>query len=313
VQQGWHTSFQQVDAAKNVTAKFKSLRCALKQWKQNLSSLNKEIISNVKLVLTFVNFLEEFRDLSLVEWNFKRLLEDKLISLLKQQKAYWKQRGAIKWATLGDASMKFFHAQATTKYRRNLITQLQDDPGFVVTEHSEKANLIWLAFKERLGTSNFTSLGFDLSAHFSQGADWNNLVGNFTRSEIDAVVKGLPSDKSLGPDGFNTNFVKHCWSIICEDFYNLFDAFHSGNICLQSINGSHITLIPKKDGAIKVPDYRPISLLNTSVKIITKLLANRLQIELPSLLHKNQYGFIKHRTIQDCISWALEYLCHTHF
>jgi hypothetical protein len=33
---------------------------------------------------------------------------------------------------------------------------------------------------------------------------------------------------------------------------------------------------------------------------------------LPSLLHKNQYGFIKKRTIQDCIAWALEYLhsCH---
>jgi hypothetical protein len=45
---------------------------------------------------------------------------------------------------------------------------------------------------------------------------------------------------------------------------------------IQSINGSLITLIPKKDDALKVSDYRPISLLNTSVKIITKLLANRL-------------------------------------
>jgi len=102
------------------------------------------------------------------------------------------------------------------------------------------------------------------------------------------------------------------WSIISEDFYKLFEAFYSGHICLQSINGSYITLIPKKDGAMKISDYRPISLLNTSVKIITKVLANRLQAHLPALLHKNQYGFIKKRTIQDCISWALEYLhlCH---
>jgi hypothetical protein len=30
------------------------------------------------------------------------------------------------------------------------------------------------------------------------------------------------------------------------------------------------------------------------------------------LIHQNQYGFIKHRTIQDCIAWALEYvhICH---
>jgi len=73
---------------------------------------------------------------------------------------------------------------------------------------------------------------------------------------------------------------------MCDDFY-------SNQLCLQSINGSYITLIPKKDDAQKVSDFRPISLLNTSVKIITKLLANRLQRTLPSLLHKNQYGFIK--------------------
>jgi len=60
-----------------------------------------------------LNFLEDFRDLSLVEWNFRIILELKLISLLQQQKAYWKQRGAVKWVTLGDASTKFFHANAT--------------------------------------------------------------------------------------------------------------------------------------------------------------------------------------------------------
>jgi hypothetical protein len=106
--------------------------------------------------------------------------------------------------------------------------------------------------------------------------------------------------------------LKRCWPIICGDFYALCEAFHSENICLQSINGSYITLIPKKDDALKVSDYRSISLLNNSVKLVTKLLDNSLQLVMPSLVHKNQYGFIKNRTIQDCIAWALEYLhiCH---
>jgi len=156
---GWYTPLQIDDAAKNITTKFKNLRRVLKEWKQTLSNL-KEIISNVKLVLTFINFLEEFRDLSLVEWNFIKLLEANLICLLKQHKTYWKQRGAIKWVTLGDASTKFFHAQATIKYRRNLITHLQDEQGNILTDHSGKANLIWLAFKERLGTTSFSSIDF---------------------------------------------------------------------------------------------------------------------------------------------------------
>jgi hypothetical protein len=49
-----------------------------------------------------------------------------------------------------------------------------------------------------------------------------------------------------------------------------------------------------------------------ALKIITKQLANRLQKEIIPLIHQNQYGFIKTRTIQDCLAWAFEYLhiCH---
>ena len=90
---------------------------------------------------------------------------------------------------------------------------------------------------------------------------------------------------------------KKCWPIIKHDFYNLCQEFYDGNVCLQSINGSYITLIPKIDGPSKVNDFRPISLLNISMKIITKLLANRLQRAIQEIIHKNQYGFIQTRTI----------------
>lgn len=134
------------------------------------------------------------------------------------------------------------------------------------------------------------------------------LVAPFSNQEIDQVVKSLPSDRAPGPDGFNTDFVKKCWPIICQDFYNMCTAFYDNNVCLKSINGSHITLVPKHDNAVKVLDYRPISLLNTSVKILTKILAIRLQPLLPALIHQKQYGFIKATCIQDCLTWALEYV-----
>jgi hypothetical protein len=89
---------------------------------------------------------------------------------------------------------------------------------------------------------------------------------------IDLVIKMLPSDKAPGLGGFNTDFVKKCWPTISQDFYNLCNAFYLGDVCLQSLNGSHIVLIPKHDRAIKLSDFSPISLLNTSIKIITKIL-----------------------------------------
>lgn len=70
------------DAAKRLTAKFKNLR-VLKAWSYTLSNLQQNI-SNVKLVLNFLNLLEDYRDFSLIEWNFRALLEENLISLHQQ-------------------------------------------------------------------------------------------------------------------------------------------------------------------------------------------------------------------------------------
>jgi hypothetical protein len=63
---------------------------------------------------------------------------------------------------------------------------------------------------------------------------------------------------------------------------------------------------------MKVADYKPISLLNSSIKLITKVLANKLQTVIPKIIHQNQYGFIKSRSIHDCLTWLFEYLhlCH---
>lgn len=154
---------------------------------------------------------------------------------------------------------------------------------------------------------------FDLNDLFPETLDLSHLEEPFDQHEIDEIIKQLPLDKSPGPDGFNNEFLKKCWPIIKQDFYNLCNAFFHGDICLQSINGSFITLVPKVDGPSTIGEFRPISLLNSSVKILTKLLANRLQPIITMLVHANQYGFIKSRTIQDCLAWSFEYLhlCHT--
>lgn len=205
VQQSWSLPSHHSNLAKKIIAKFKRLGVALKSWKSTLSNL-KISIANVKLVLYFVTLLEEFRDLYIAEWNFKRLLEQKLQNQLEQQHIYQKQRGKIKWVQLGDANTKFFHANATLKFKRNLITVLEDDNGHTLSDHTEKANLIWSSFKERLGVSSFTCINIDLESLLSAEVDCSSLIIPFTNSEIDAVVKSLPSDKALGPDGFNIDF-----------------------------------------------------------------------------------------------------------
>jgi hypothetical protein len=134
------------------------------------------------------------------------------------------------------------------------------------------------------------------------------LENPFSDKEIEDVIKDLPNEKSPGPDGFNNEFIKNCWKIIGTDVKALIHDFFEEKISLESINSSFITLVPKVESPTSPCDFRPISLLNSVVKIITKLLANRLQKIILKLVHKNQYGFLKNRSIQDCLGWAFEYL-----
>ena len=102
--------------------------------------------------------------------------------------------------------------------------------------------------------------------------------------------------------------MKQCWPIIKDDVKQLLVDFYEGQTSLESINASFITLIPKTEAPLTPADFRPISLLNSVFKIITKILANRLQKFILKLVHKNQYGFLKQRSIQDCLGWAFEFL-----
>lgn len=222
------------------------------------------------------------------------------------------KRGKINWVKEGDASTKYFHAHATMRHRKNSIASIQDHTGNLLIGHEEKAQLLWDTFKERLGTTEFSEMLFNMSDLITTSDDLIPLEAPFTKQEIDLVVSSLPNNKSPGLDGFSSKFIKGCWTLIAPGFYMLCEALFYGSPCLRNLNSSHIALIPKKDGTTSASDYRPISLLNSSIKLITKLLANRLQKVIKGLIHKNQYGFIKTRTIQDCLAWALEYiyLCH---
>ena len=70
-----------------------------------------------------------------------------------------------------------------------------------------------------------------------------------------------------------------------------------------------INLIPKKDkNKVYLNNWRPISLLNTDYKIITRAIANRIYKSLRQLISYDQTGYIKGkfigfniRKIEDCI------------
>jgi hypothetical protein len=117
---------------------------------------------------------------------------------LKQERVYWKQRGAIKWAKLGDENTKNFHANATIKLNKNPIQSLEGVAGQAKFGHEDKATILWEAYKERLCTNEFFHKYFDLAQLIQEVDGLESLDAPFTKLEIDNIVSELPLDKSPG-------------------------------------------------------------------------------------------------------------------
>ena len=76
----------------------------------------------------------------------------------------------------------------------------------------------------------------------------------------------------------------------------------------RSLNASFLTLIPKKNNAIDVKDFRPTSLVGSVYKLLFKVLANRLRVVLDSLISKSQNAFVGGGQILDSVLIAHECL-----
>lgn len=307
VQSSWEKPCHAVSSAARLCRKFKNLRYDLKKWSKGISKLN-ILIENCNKILAGVDELENYRPLSIPEINFRKILKSHLLNLLSYQQEYWKKICTVRIIQFGDENTKFFHRMATARYRRNSIATLTQTDGTVVAYHAGKEKILFDTYKERLGKASTPQMKFALADIIKKVDGLEELTTPFTREEINGIIKDMPADRAPGPDGFNGLFLKKCWHIIKEDFYQLCFDFYEGNLNIESINDGFITLIPKTNSPETANDYRPITLLNCCLKVITKLLANRLQKVVLKIIHKNQYGFLKGRSIQDCIAWAFEYI-----
>lgn len=306
----WTTTPYYANSAKTLNAKFKQVRQGLKAWSKNMSKLNKNI-HNANWVLALLDGLEEKRPLKRIEATFRRIVKLYRLKLFEAKRIYWKRRNTFLWIKFEDGNTKLFQAMATMRHRGNNISQLTLHDGSVIEQHNLKEASLWQSFRERLGISKYQSMLFDLSTLIDR-LDLPSLDHPFSKEEILEALKDMPADHAPGPGGFNGAFMKKCWPIIEEDFLRLCRDFISGNLDLQSINNSFIVLVPKKESPQTISDYRLIFLLNSSLKLLSKLITNRLQGVILSVVHENLYGFIKGRSIQDCLAWAYQFLhmCH---
>ena len=124
-----------------------------------------------------------------------------------------------------------------------------------------------------------------------------NLNRPITSTEIETVIKNLPTNKNLGPDGFTGEFYQKFREELTSVLLRLFQKIAEESKLPDSFYEATITLIPKPDtDATKKENYRLISLMNIDAKILNKSLANRIS----NNIFKRSYIMTK---------WALSQAC----
>jgi hypothetical protein len=96
----------------------------------------------------------------------------------------------------GDEPTKFFHVVATERYRLNAIKSIQDEEGRDLSEHEEKAAVLWNTYRSRMCESTNPKVMFQLQHIISSQVDLSHLVEPFTNDEIDKCIKEMPSERA---------------------------------------------------------------------------------------------------------------------
>ncbi|GJS89128.1 RNA-directed DNA polymerase, eukaryota [Tanacetum coccineum] len=231
--------------------------------KNELSDIDKEVDRGV------VSDINLFRRLEL-----QRKLHD--INQMEAKDSF--QKSKVKYAIEGDENSKFFHG-IINKKRSHLAIRGVFDNGLWVTDPGKVKEAFFNHFKARFKKP---------VAHRC-----------VSRDEIRLAVWNCGENKSPGPDSYTFEFFRKYWNIVGPDFCEVVEFFFETGLFSKGCNSSFVALIPKVADAKFVNDFRPISLIGSVYKVVTKVLANRLALVIADLISDTQSAFVVNRQILD--------------
>jgi hypothetical protein len=237
-----------------------------------------------QVVIQVLDSAQDVWPLSEAKFNLRAKQKKRVLGWAVIERARKKQCSQINNLREGDANTKYFHHKAITRRQKNFIQRLRT-PTCWALSHQDKQDVVMQHITDFLSSPSQRTQELNWEALALPKMDLTHLDKPFEEAEIVRAISQLPPDRAPGPDGYTSIFFRKCWHIIrggvMAAIYSL-HALRCGDLNL--LNKANIVLVPKKDSAENVSDYRPISLIHAITKIITKVLALWLAPHINSLI-----------------------------
>lgn len=237
-------------------------------------------------------------------------LRTELEEILYQEEVMWFQKSREQWITSGDRNTSFYHAATMVRRARRGVEALKDDNGIWITDPVSLKDLIRNYYNDLFREENSCDVANAPRGTFPKLPDhvWKEFNAPCSQEEIRKAVFDMTPFKAPGPDGLGACFYQNTWNTTRNTITREIVHFLSTGKMDSRLNETSIVLIPKVTSPENVKQFRPISLCNVSYKIITKVITNRMQKIIPSIIGPMQSSFVQGRQISDNITIYQEVL-----
>ncbi|KAE8678433.1 hypothetical protein F3Y22_tig00111410pilonHSYRG00088 [Hibiscus syriacus] len=284
----------------------KGTKKRIKEWpirsKQGIS----EAITGLESKFYDLEIKAQSSGLSSLDWEQLLSSRNELWKLYRIEESIWFQLSREKWIKDGDRNTRFFHLCAVNRNRFNSISELKVD-GEVLTDPEVIKVAVSQFFKKAYNSRDFLEVeNLNLNFDILREEQRTGLEVIFSEEKVREAIFSSDSSKAPGPDGFTMGFYKKVWPIIKGNLMKFMEDFYYGRKWDHGVNHAFISLIPKKGNPKCIEDYRPISLVGSLYKIVSKVLAKRLVSVIQDIVSPSQFAFIPGRQLLDCAFIANE-------
>ena len=268
-----------------------------------------------KSLIEEIEFLESKHDLD--EPNRVKLEEKKSkLEILRHKKLQGMMiRSRFNWIDKGEKPSKYFCNLEKRNFVSKQMSCLETDDGNVIFDNKkiiEETKNFFEKLYSRKDVDHVNLNNVIQNDNKLNDREKESIEGPISYQEAHAVLRNMKNDKSPGSDGYTVEFFKFFFLDIGQFLVRSMNhAFSIGTLSVTQRQGV-ITCIPKegKDRRF-IKNWRPISLLNVSYKIVSACIADRIKSFLPKLIHSDQKGFMSGRFIGENVRLLYDLLAYT--